>query len=146
VILEKVQERGIAFASGDAILLERGGFSDEFIRKVCPEWLREEKPKEDTKPEKKPPEKGLAGTWKMTAKDAEIKLVLASDGSFQWHSESGKEVMDFKGDWKKVDDESIAMKAEGNPLSNLVPCKLVDADTLEIELQGITLQFKREEE
>lgn len=146
VILQKVEERGIAFLPGDAILLERGDFSDEFIRKVCPEWVRGEKPKEDKKQEKKPAEEGLAGTWKMKAKEAEIKLVLASDGNFHWHSESGKDVMDFKGAWKKVDDESISMKAEGNPLSNLVPCKLVDADTLEIELQGITLQFKREEE
>jgi DNA-binding beta-propeller fold protein YncE len=145
-ILKKVEERGIVFASGDAILLERGDFSDEFIRKLCPKWVRTEKPKEDKKEEKKPAEKGLAGTWKMKAKEAEIELVLASDGSFHWNSESGKEVMDFKGVWKKVDDESISMKAEGNPLGNLVPCKLVDADTLEIKLQGITLQFKREEE
>ena len=146
VILEKIEERGIAFSPDDAILLERGGFSDDFIRKLCPEWVREEKPKEDTKREKKPAEKGLAGTWKMKAKEAEIKLVLASDGSFRWNSESGKEVMDFKGVWKKVDDESISMKAEGNPLGNLVPCKLVDADTLQMTLQGIALQFKREEE
>jgi len=146
VILKKVEERGIVFAPGDAILLERGGFSDQFIGKVCPEWVSGEKPKEDKKQEKKPAEKGLAGTWKMKAKEAEIKLVLASDGSFQWHSESGKEVMDFKGAWKKIDDESISMKAEGNPLGTLVPCKLTDADTLEMTFQGITLQFKREEE
>lgn len=146
VILEKVQERGIAFSPEDAILLERGGFSDEFIRKLCPNWVRAEKPKDDEKQEKKPAEKGLAGTWKMTAKDGEIRLALASDGTFQWHSESGKEVTDFKGAWKKIDDESVSMRAEGNPLGTLVPCKLTDADTLEMKLQGITLQFKREEE
>ncbi len=162
-ILEKIEETASTFSAEEAERLKAAGLTDAFIGKLTlkeAETVTKEVKGEKTKEEKtekkeekreqeeekeKPGEEGLAGFWKFKGTEVEISLVLGEDGNFSWHYESGKEVEDLKGTWKQRHDETLEIKEENNPLRTLIPCKLVDADTLQITLEGMAFQFKREE-
>jgi hypothetical protein len=105
-----------------------------------------EQEEEKEKKEEKVVEKGLAGSWQLKAAGIRVDLVLGEDGSFSWHYVSPDETEDLKGTWKKVDDSSIAVTEEGGSTSSLVPCKLINEDTLQITVEGVVLQFNRVEE
>lgn len=148
-ILAKVTESGSAFTAEELKQFEKAGFSGAFMAKLSPKEEEEpEKEKEEEKEEEeeKPIKKGLAGSWQFKASGAEIKLTLAQDGTLRWHLKSGSTTENLKGTWKKVDDATIEIKQENNPLRSRIPCKLIDAETLEMALRGATLRFKRIEE
>ncbi len=146
-ILKKIEETASTFSTEEVGQFKRAGLSEDFIGKLT---VTEAKTaKKEIKREKKdvkeePQEGGIAGSWRFKATGVEVSLVLGEDGKFSWHYESGDEVEDMKGTWKQRDDETIEIKDERNPLSTLLPCKLIDANTLQISVGGMTLQFKRE--
>jgi hypothetical protein len=106
----------------------------------------EEQKKEEEEKEEEVVEKGVEGSWLLKAAAVRVDLVLGEDGSFSWHYESGDETEDIKGTWKKVDDSTISVTAEGESTASIVPCKLIDKDTLQITVEGVILQFNRVEE
>lgn len=146
-ILNKIEETGSTFSSEEAERFRSAGLTDDFVAKLLATEVRREK-KEEKREEKKekvePREKGLAGSWKFKGTGVEISLVLGEDGSFSWHYESGEEVEHLKGTWKQRDDETLEIKGQNTPLRTLIPCKLVDAETLQISVGGMSLQLKRE--
>jgi hypothetical protein len=73
-----------------------------------------------------------------------VDLALEGDGTFSWHYVGPDETEDLKGAWKKVDDSTIEVQEEGEATKSLMPCKLIDANTLQITVAGVILQFNRE--
>ena len=146
-ILKKIEETASTFSAEEIGQFKRAGLSEDFIGKLT--VTETETGKKEIKREKKevkgePPEEGIAGSWRLKAAGLDVSLVLGEDGNFSQHYESGDEVEDMKGTWKQRDDETIEVKDEKNPVSIVVPCKLIDANTLQVSIGGVTVQFKRE--
>ncbi len=142
-ILEKIEETASTFSAEEAERFKSAGLSEEFIGKLTltePETVTNE-----MKREKKvePASDDLVGSWELKAAAVTVDLDLQENGAFSWHYKSADEVEDLKGTWKKVDESTIEVTEEGSPTSTLVPCKLIDSDTLQITVEGVILQFKR---
>ena len=149
-ILKKIEETASTFSTEDVERFKGAGLSEDFVGKLTVTEAKTEKKKvkQETKKERKekkvePAGDGLAGSWQLKAAGMLVDLDLREDGSFSWHYKSADEVEDLKGTWKKVDDSTIEVTEEGSPTASLVPCKLLDRDTLQIAVEGVILQFKR---
>jgi len=136
-ILQKLSDTGTAFSAQEIERLEEAGFSEQFLSKV-------QKPAQPAKKPKPTAEKGLAGSWHLKSAGLTVDLVLGGDGTFSWHYVGPDETEDLKGVWKKVDDSTIEVQEEGDPTKSLMPCKLIDPDTLQITVEGVILQFNRQ--
>jgi len=146
-ILKKIEETASTFSTEEVGQFQKAGLSEDFIGKLT--VTETETGKKEIKREKKevkgePPEEGIAGSWRLKAAGVDVSLVLGEDGTFSQHYESEDEVENMKGTWKQRDNETIEVKDEKNPVSTLLPYKLIDADTLQISVGGMTVQFKRE--
>lgn len=146
-ILKKIEETASTFSTEEVGQFPKAGLSEDFIGKLT--VTETETGKKEIKREKKevkgePPEEGIAGSWRLKAAGVDVSLVLGEDGTFSQHYESADEVENMKGTWKQRDDETIEVKDENNPESMLIPCKLIDANTLQVSVGGVTVQFKRE--
>ncbi len=86
---------------------------------------------------------GRTGTWHVDAAGAAVDLELRADGTYTWHYKAGDDVEDLQGTWKRVNSSKIQVTEKGSRAKNLVPCELIDRDTLQIILQGVVLEFKR---
>jgi len=135
-ILQKLSDTGTAFSAEEIEQLKEAGFSDEFLSKA-------QKPAGPAKRPKPTSEKGLVGSWHLKSAGLTVDLVLGGDGTFSWHYVGPDETEDLKGAWKKVDDATIEVQEEGDPTKSLMPCKLIDANTLQITVEGVILQFNR---
>ena len=136
-ILQKLSDTSTSFSAQEIEQLKEAGFGDEFLSKV-------EKQAQPAKRPKLTAEKGLAGSWHLKSAGLTVDLVLGGDGTFSWHYVGPDETEDLKGAWKKVDDATIEVQEEGEPTKSLMPCKLIDPDTLQITVEGVILQFNRE--
>jgi DNA-binding beta-propeller fold protein YncE len=146
-MLKKIEETASTFSTEEIGQFKKAGLSEDFVGKLT---VTETKTAtKEMKPEKKevkeePQEGGIAGSWRLKAAGLDVSLVLGEDGKFSQHYESEDEVENMKGTWKQRDNETIEVKDENNPESLLIPCKLIDADTLQVSVGGVTVQFKRE--
>jgi DNA-binding beta-propeller fold protein YncE len=136
-ILQKLSDTGTSFSAQEIEQLKEAGFGDEFLSKI-------EKPAQPAKKPKLTAEKGLAGSWHLKSAGLTVDLALEGDGTFSWHYVGPDETEDLKGAWKKVDDSTIEVQEEGEATKSLMPCKLIDANTLQITVAGVILQFNRE--
>jgi len=90
-------------------------------------------------------QEGLVGSWQLRAPGASVDLVFGEDASYTWHAETAMGVEDLAGTWKKVNDFSIQIQAEGDLAPTLLPCQLISENTMQIAVQGVVLQFQRAE-
>ncbi len=145
-ILKKIEDTATTFSAEDLEQLKKAGFGEAFLAKLGVVEEKKEEKKEEEKEEEEVVENGLAGSWQLKAPGIKVDLVLGDDGSFTWHYEAADETEDLKGTWKKVDDSTIEVQEEGDPTKSLMPCKVIDPDTLQITVEGVILQFNRVED
>ncbi|MDP2897068.1 MAG: hypothetical protein Q8Q12_11005 [bacterium] len=135
-ILKKIMDTGTTLTAAEVAQLKKAGLSDNFIAKLSR--------KEEKKGKKEAPfASGLAGSWELRAAEIRGDLVLGEDGTFIWDYKSSDEEGNLVGDWDKVDNSTIGVTEKGSSTKSLFPCKLIDADTLQVTVEGVILQFKR---